>query len=270
MRVNGSLVAEVTDPWYIVGLLNAQVPDFVFRRIGKVKEGGFFEADKQFIAPLPIPNATEEDAADIASRARDLQTVHTTRRDKLEQLARRMETIRRRSKPETWLFPDLTSKRELEAEAPGTLDAEARREWAAKRYDDAVEAKYQAVGDRLDPTAALDASFVSGELSFSIDGVPVIDRIFENDANGPFILAQWKVLATTFSITEKTTGKKLCDALRKLAANDGSPVVTQIMALQEELSALDADIARQEHEMNAAVYALYGLTAEEIALVERG
>jgi hypothetical protein len=83
-------------------------------------------------------------------------------------------------------------------------------------------------------------------------------------------LAQWKVLATIFSITERTAGKKLCNALRKLATNDGSAVVSQIMALERELASMDAEIARQESEINALVYALYGLSAEEIEMVEKG
>jgi hypothetical protein len=78
------------------------------------------------------------------------------------------------------------------------------------------------------------------------------------------------VLATTFSITERTAGKKLCDALRKLAANDGSPVILQIMALERELASLDAEIARQERAMNALVHGLYGLSAEEIEMVDKG
>jgi len=78
------------------------------------------------------------------------------------------------------------------------------------------------------------------------------------------------VLATTFSITERTAGKKLCDALRKLATNDGSPVVLQIMVLERELASLDSEIDRQERAMNALVYGLYGLSAEEIEMVEKG
>jgi hypothetical protein len=116
---------------------------------------------------------------------------------------------------------------------------------------------------------ALDAAFADGELSFSIDGVTVIDRIFESEAEGTFILAQCKVLATAFSITERTTGKKFCAALRKLATNDGSPVILQIVALERELASLDAEIARQKREMNALVYGLYGLSAEEIEMVEK-
>jgi hypothetical protein len=90
------------------------------------------------------------------------------------------------------------------------------------------------------------------------------------EAEATFILAQWKLPATAFSITERTVGKKLCDALRKLAANDGSPVILQIMALERELASLDAEIALQERAMNALVYALYSLSAEEIEMVEKG
>ena len=78
------------------------------------------------------------------------------------------------------------------------------------------------------------------------------------------------MLATTFSITERTAGKKLCGALRRLANNDGSAVVPQIMALERELALLDAEIAHQERAMNALVYGLYGLSAEEIEMVEKG
>jgi hypothetical protein len=73
---------------------------------------------------------------------------------------------------------------------------------------------------------------------------------------------------TTGSISERAAGKRLCDALPKLAANDDdSPVVSQIIALERELASLDAEIARQEREMNKLVYALYSLSAEEIETV---
>jgi hypothetical protein len=39
----------------------------VFRRIAKVKAGGFFEANRQFIAPLPIPPASREERAAVAA-----------------------------------------------------------------------------------------------------------------------------------------------------------------------------------------------------------
>lgn len=86
---------------------------------------------------------------------------------------------------------------------------------------------------------------------------------------GEFIAAQWKVLAATFAVTEKADGKKLANALRKLAVADNPAVVEQIIALEKELSALDADIARKESEMNALVYHLYALSQADITLIER-
>ena len=56
VRVNGIIPSDDQDPWYLLGILNSRIVDFVFRRIAKVKDGGFFEANKQFIAPLPIPS----------------------------------------------------------------------------------------------------------------------------------------------------------------------------------------------------------------------
>jgi hypothetical protein len=40
------------------------------------------------------------------------------------------------------------------------------------------------------------------------------------------------------------------------------------MALESELATVEIEIARHEKEMDQAVYKLYGLTPEEIALVE--
>ena len=53
VRVNGILTSGATDQMYLLGVLNGPVGDFVFRRIGKPKQGGWYEANKQFIAPLP-------------------------------------------------------------------------------------------------------------------------------------------------------------------------------------------------------------------------
>ena len=45
--------------------------------------------------------------------------------------------------------------------------------------------------------------------------------------------------------------------------------MSQIIKLESELSRTEDDIEKQEHEMNEALYRLYGLTEREIALVER-
>jgi len=57
VRVNGVLEKEhgPYDLWFLLALLNCSALDFVFRYTAKPKDRGYFEANKQFIAPLPIP-----------------------------------------------------------------------------------------------------------------------------------------------------------------------------------------------------------------------
>ena len=109
----------------------------------------------------------------------------------------------------------------------------------------------------------MDARFEEGELRYFIDGVPVIERVFLRPDEGVFVLAQWKLVASSFAITDSTTGKKLADALRKVALTAPDAVREQIIDREIALSAVEA-------EMNARVYRLYGLTPEEVSLVETG
>jgi len=270
VRVNGILPAKGVDAWFLLGVLNTKVADFVFRRIAKVKDGGFYEANRQFIEPLPIPEASDAVKADVATKACALQQAHTRRRDLLGLIAARLKSLRPRAKPATWLFPTIKTKLEWEKDAPKGLDAVERAAFADKRFADAVAAAEEAVGERLKPGVTLEATFAEGELTLTVDGVPVISGIFLDDAAGSFVLAQWRVLSASFTVTEKSTGKSLCDALRKLADAEASNAAAQLMTYQAELTILDGSIRAQEAAMNAAVYQLYRLTETERALVEGG
>jgi hypothetical protein len=148
------------------------------------------------------------------------------------------------------------------------LDQEKKREWAEQRYSQDLTACFDAITGRLRPGSSLQAAFADGELSFMIDGVPVVNRIFVSANEGEFILAQWKVLAATFAVTEKTDGKRLANGLRKLAVADNPAVVQQIITLERELSRLEADTTQHEAEINVLIYRLYDLTDDDIALIE--
>jgi hypothetical protein len=268
--VGGVVIAYGEDPFFVAGVLNSPVTNFVFKRISKPFRGGYFSANKQFIAPLPIPPAPALDRADVAARARALQAAHTVRRDTLVKIQRRLSATRQRNKPETWLFTGLKTRHELAASAPAALEAEDKQKWAEQRYSLDLATYHGAITVRLRSGASLAASFADGELSFAIDGVPVIDRVFVAATEGEFIATQWRVVAATFTITESTDGKKLADSLRKLAVADNPALVQQVIALESELSALDGDIMRLEAEMNGLVNRLYGLTETEKLLVEKG
>ncbi len=212
VRVNGILPTEGVCPWFLLGVLNAPVADWVFRRIAKPKDAGWFEANKQFIAPLPVPPATDTQRAAVAAGARDLQRLHTERRNLLAGIARRLGIVRTCARPEPWLFAGLLPATDRDANAPTGLDTAGRRAWARATYETDLQARWDALGSALRPGVALDAELADRELRLLVDGVPVLHHIFVQSVEGAFLLAQWKVLASTLSVTERLDGKALCSA----------------------------------------------------------
>jgi hypothetical protein len=168
------------------------------------------------------------------------------------------------------LFVDLPDVADILPDAPRALDGTARRSWATNERKRLIGEAQAALGSRLAAGVSMDATFEGGELRFLIDGFPVVERVFADDQEGAFILAQWKVIASTFTITEKTTGKKLAEALRRVVPAAPEPLRSQVIALVETLTNTERDTATAEAEMNRRLYVLYGLTPEEITLVERG
>ena len=271
VRVNGIVPARDVSAWFLLGVLNGKVCDYVFRRTAKPKDGGWFEANRQFIAPLPIPRDNAETMQRVADRAQRLQALHTQRRDILEGIGRRRSVLRVRSRPESWLFADLPSLEDLEGRAPNALDSEQQNNWAQQRFDEELIARHEGLGERLSPGVELAAELVSGELRFLINGVVVVDRVFVDDEEGPSIAAQWKVLAATMTVTASSSGKRLSASLRRLVVANENPVaVQQIIELQGELDAVEAQITDTEVEVNQLLYQLYELDADDIRRIEQG
>jgi len=268
--VGGILVAEDTSPWFVAGILNAPIADWVFQRISKPFRGNYLSANRQFIAPLPVPPTTAEQRATVAAGARELQRLHTLRRDLLASIARRLDTVARRTRPETWLFAGLVPPHEREDRAPAGLDAAGRDAWARSAYRLDLAARHDALTAAVQPGAALSAVSVSGELRFLADSVAVVDRVFVTEAEGAFVLAQWKIAASTLQTANKLDGRRLAKALRTLASPGNPAVVEQVVDAVTELKVCDAAIRAGEQAMNETVFDLYGLTAPERALVESG
>ncbi len=79
VRINGILPRDdgKFDLWYILGLFNSNALDFFFRKTAKPKDRDYFEANRQFIAPLPIPQARSQKK--IIALAKLLAQLHSTR-----------------------------------------------------------------------------------------------------------------------------------------------------------------------------------------------
>jgi N-6 DNA Methylase len=78
--VGGVMPAQGVDGMYLAAVLNGPLADFVFRRISKPFQNDFRSANRQFIAPLPVPNASPEAQTAIADLARRLEAGWTRRR----------------------------------------------------------------------------------------------------------------------------------------------------------------------------------------------
>ena len=269
--VGGVTPASGIPSFFLAGVINGPVANFVFRRISKPFRGNYRSANKQFIAPLPIPETNEQQCIAVAQIAEQLQQLHTRRRNILEDISRRRSVLRERKRPESWLFPELPSVTDLEAQAPSNLDAEQRKDWARQRYVQELAGRHERLGARLYPGVDLSAELVDGELRFLVDDALAVERIFVDDEEGPFLAAQWKVLSARMSVTASTNGTRLSSSLRRLAiATDNPPAVRQIMALQSDLDVVEAQIAGREAEMNELLYHLYDLCPDHIARIEEG
>lgn len=81
--VGGVLPAANIPPAFLMAVLNGPVADVVFRLTAKPFQNDYRSANKQFIAPLPVPRASAEAQADIAARALRLQARWTQQRELL-------------------------------------------------------------------------------------------------------------------------------------------------------------------------------------------
>ena len=269
VRVNGIVFAEGTDPWFLLGVLNSPVADFVFRRTAKPKDNNYFEANRQFIKDLPIPHADAAAQAPVVALARDLQRLHTERRRILDALARRLN-VATRARPPEWLFHGLPTAEDFALNAPASLGARERRARSTTLREAEIARREAAVGSALRPGARLSAILTAGELALLADGVPVLDRVFVTAAESAFVHAVWRRLSVMTTVTERLTGKGLCDLLRRVPPATDPALVESVTSLATELDAAEGAIMEAETALNEASFALYGLSVAEQAMVLGG
>jgi len=193
--VGGILPASDINPAYLMAALNAPVCDFVFRIISKPFQNDYRSANKQFIAPLPIPNASSVVSSEIADRARRLEYRWTRRRDLLEEAAARLSVMARARHPTRWLWPDLPEVPEMIERAPKSLRLVTdRRRWAEDRLDEVEGARLEALQAALDRGGRGEVRFESGELRLYISGTVVLEKIYVDEATGVLTAAYWRWL----------------------------------------------------------------------------
>jgi len=262
----GVLPAAATEATYLMGVLNAAICDFVFRITSKPFQNDYRSANRQFIAPLPIPNASTAERTAVGERARRLQERWTHRRVLLREAADRLSVLARARHPARWLWPDLPDLPEMIKRAPIALRLPGdRRDWAEERLDELEASRLEALQAALDRGGRREVRFESGELRLYVSGALVLDKIYLDESPGRLTEAYWRWLL--LSGPPREAGRFAAD-LRRPPVPSEAPAVAQFLdrvaALAEEVAAIEAD----ERAMNETLYQLYRLRPEERNLVE--
>lgn len=266
VRVNG-ILPKGDNGWYLTGMLNAPVSNYIFKWLGKPKDNGYFEANKQFIAPLPIPKANSASRAGLTALAKALQQRSTDRMDLLAQLAELLSTTVRTPLPLEQILADVESIPQIEARTPKSVPALSRKAWV----DDERKAQEEAAFARLDGLIRLDSemtvSVAKGKLSFLIDELEAA-KLFVEPTEAALIEAQWRCIALDFTPNGKNDGKRLIDRLRKVAKTAEPAVTKQIIAIGKDLATLSDVLRDDEEQLHELTCKLFNLTPTERALVD--
>lgn len=267
VRVNCILPAPGRDLAFLLGVLNGPVADFIFRRIGKPKQGGWFEANRQFIAPLPVPRATPARQADVAARARALQELWTRRRALLGEAGDRLRALGRARHPPQWLWPDLPTREQVDAEVPRQLRTyvDERRAWVKDRLAALEDAKIAALAVQLKRGETAVVRFARGALTLAFGDAEPALTVFLDAPDGRLIGAYWRHLLIAQS---RRDPKSLADDLRRTPIGPDTPAARQFVERVANLTGVEREIADAEAAMNEILYNLYGLTDKERQLVE--
>jgi Eco57I restriction-modification methylase len=266
--VGGVVPARVDDIWFLAGVLNAPVTNTIFGWLTKPFRGDYKSANKQFIAPLPVPKAKRNDKAALSSLAQKLQEKKSEQVEERLGLEERLAATTRVSWPLEKLLSDVRPITEIEADIPKSVPATARKAWV----DEARAAQEEAALSRIDGLIRLDSdctvTLAAGKLSFLIDEQAAAS-VFVTDAEAALIEAQWRCVALDFAPTGKGDAKRLIDRLRKVATTAEPAIVEQIIAIGQSLGALSDVLRDDEAQLHEMTCRMFNLTPAERLLVER-
>ena len=269
VRVNSILTREGFG-FYILGMMNSLSMNYIFTWSGKPKANDFFEANKQFIAPLPIPNADRRSRQALSELARRLQTNHTARVRLKSGLIDRLTSVATTTWPMERVLPDVRSIEELEQHVPRSVPQADRKAW----IDDRRALDEEASLDRIDGLIRADSAADvtddgAGRIGFRIDEQEIA-RVFVDHNEVPLVVSQWRATALDFDPSGRSPAAKIVNRLRRIVLSAPPAVATQLLTLGEQLSELSGTIAADERTLHEITARLFNLSDEEERLVLAG
>jgi hypothetical protein len=270
-RVYSIAPSNEEDLYFILGLLNAPVATYLIRKTARPKANGFYDIETQFLAPLPIPDATPSQREDIGNRARELQELHTRRRDIIAKLDQRLNSPQTipisPALKESWLWSDVGTpvSWKQSPKAPEGIGAKDLTAWAKARHTETLQQHYDSLDVLLQPGVTLNVTNTDDELILHIGGREAL-RLYDKPET-PFIAAQWRHALRDLNVTESFDAKRLIKHLLTIRTTNEQLLRDKILMLDQEIFQIEQTIAQKESELNSITYQLYRLTNEEINMV---
>jgi type I restriction-modification system DNA methylase subunit len=267
--VGGVVPARKDDLWLLAGILNAPVTDTLFRWLTKPFRGDYMSANKQFIAPLPIPDADRTARASLTALAKGMQDRKTLQMDERAALDELLGATARVTWPLDKLLPDVRPMGEIEADAPKRIPPSERKAWVDVERAAQEEAALARIDGLIHAASEFAVSCRDGRLALAIDGVEAA-RLFVTEAQAPLVEAQWRAIALNFMPTGKADARRLVDRLRRVATEADPVIADRIIAAGQRLAQLDSVLRDDEAQLHELTCRMFNLTPQERRLVEQG
>ena len=268
VRVNG-IIPRGDNGWYLLGVLNSPVSNYVFKWLGKPKDNGYFEANKQFIAPLPIPVADRTGRAGLSALAKGMQERRTRRVELRAQLDERLGSTARVTWPLERLLPGVRSIAAIENDIPNSVPRTEHKKWIDDQREADEESALAEIDGNVRASSLAEVRLVAGKLMLLIDDAEVA-RAFVEDKEAALIEAQWRCVALDFQPTGKADAKRLIDRLRRVAVTADPAVEQQIIAIGQQLADLTDVLRDDEQDLHELTCLMFNLSDDERRLVEGG
>jgi hypothetical protein len=265
----GVRLAEDRHLGYVTAVLNGPVANYVWRRISKPFLSDYRSANKQFIAPLPVPAALRVDEQRVENLSQTLTTLHSDRRSASDALDRRLDGMPENEQTIVWLFPDIETVEILLRRAPVYMDRQEAKAWAKERLERAITDRLGTLDGALAGGGQLRPDLTDGELCLSLNGRRILDRVFVAPAEGEIVLAQWRRTCQSIGSASRTNAKALVRELCRTRSFGSKEHRRQVIDLAEKIMALEDQILKVEAELNDILYGLYGLSDEERRMIEK-
>ena len=266
---------------YLSGLLNSRLLDFYLKHVSTTMRGGYFRYFTQFIEQLPIRRIDPKKKSEvklekeIIERVGKIQAAHKQRLKLPEVLRKKILHTQNRT--------SCSLSHYLQSDFSDALKHELLIE-DVQQSGFVHEIELESSGSQITLSAAVAPSSLRSDAT---SHVPLLRLTFKDESLRQFIYACWRQFLDDNARKKKWTAGKRPEPVYPLIVNTLEPLFyfspnagDNLRAIKDlmqataqeaggaDLAALEAEIKKLDAEIDGRVYELYGLTDEEINIVE--